>query len=165
MASRKFKIVLAASVAMNVFLLAGAAAGLLTARETEETERSHRTMRSETVLELVKSRAPEVAGPVEARLREIALTARPDFLEARAARREAIALTESDDFDPTVVAGLLEQSRASEMRGRARLEAGAVDVLADQKDEDRKALARILSRYRKNANADKSAAPTATKAP
>ena len=152
MTKRKLKVALAVSVALNVFLVAGGAAVWVAAKQGREAERLTRTTRSDSLLELVKTRPPEVAGPIEERLREVALNARPDFQEARKARREAIAMTASDDFDPTVVAGLLEQSRASEMRGRARLEAGAVEVLADQKAEDRKALARILSRYRPHAH-------------
>lgn len=150
MAGRTVKVALVASVALNVLLLAGGTALWMTAREANRAEQSIKATRSETIMELVRTRSPEVAGKIEERLREVALTARPDFQEARAARREAIALTASDNFDPTVVAGLLEQSRASEMRGRARLEAGAVDILADQKAEDRKALSRILSRHRHN---------------
>src|SRR5690606_41550217 len=76
------------------------------------------------------------------------LQARPDLEEARAARREAIALTRADQFDAVAVAALLERSRASEMRGRARLEAGAVETLSRLGPTDREALAPILSRHR-----------------
>ncbi|MEG1452083.1 periplasmic heavy metal sensor [Brevundimonas sp.] len=148
MASRKIKLALVASVALNVFLVAGGTAVWITARETREAERLTRTTRTDTLMEMVSTRSPDVAQAIEVRLREVAMAARPDFQEARAARRQAIALTASDDFDAVTVAGLLEQSRASETRGRARLESGAVEILNDQAPEDRKALARILSRYR-----------------
>lgn len=148
MASRKIKLALVASVALNVFLVAGGTAVWITAREAREAERMTRTTRTDTLMEMVSTRSPEVAAAMEVRLRDVAMAARPDFQEARAARRQAIAITASDDFDPVVVAGLLEQSRASEIRGRARLESGAVEILNDQKPEDRKALARILARYR-----------------
>lgn len=161
MASRRIKLALVASVALNVFLVAGGTAVWITAREAREAERMTRTTRTDTLMEMVNTRSPEVARAMEVRLRDVAMAARPDFQEARAARREAIALTASDDFDAVVVAGLLEQSRASEMRGRARLESGSLEILNDQKPEDRKALARILSRYRphshsKSAPAEKS---------
>ncbi len=148
MASRKIKLALVASVALNVFLVAGGTAVWITAREAREAERMTRTTRTDTLMEMVSTRSPAVAAAMEVRLRDVAMAARPDFQEARAARRQAIAITASDDFDPVVVAGLLEQSRASEIRGRARLESGAVEILNDQKPEDRKALARILARYR-----------------
>ncbi|MNI95879.1 hypothetical protein D3C73_1542250 [compost metagenome] len=66
------------------------------------------------------------------------------------------------------VAALLERSRASEMRGRARLEAGAVETLGRLQPADRAALAAILSRHRsksKEASRDaKSTTPSATSA-
>ena len=46
------------------------------------------------------------------------------------------------------VAALLERSRASEMRGRARLESGAVETLNRLNPADRAALAPILSRHK-----------------
>ena len=148
---RRMKFALAASVALNVFLVAGGVALWLSVQEGRKAEQQHKLSRSEMVMELVSTRSPVVAEPIKARLREIALAARPDFQEARKARLAAIEQTESDQFDAAEVAGLLEQSRASEMRGRARLEAGAVAVLADQAPEDRKALARILSRHHPHA--------------
>ena len=57
-------------------------------------------------------------------------------------------MTASDSFDAVAVAALLERSRASEMRGRARLEAGAVETLGRLTPENRKALAPILSRHK-----------------
>lgn len=147
MDARKVKLALAVSVAFNVFLVAGGTALWLGVSNEREAARQARATRTETVLELVEGRPPEVAEAVRSRLQAVALTARPDFVEARQARRDAIAMTASDDFEPTVVAGLLEQSRASEMRGRARLEAGAVEVLSGLEPVDRKALSRILARH------------------
>ena len=148
MASRSLKIALALSMAVNVFLVAGSAAVWIKTKNVSEAETSGRSSRSESMMELVNTRPPEVADPLKEKLRDVALTARPDFEEARAARREAIAITSSDAFDPAKVAELLERSRAAEMRGRARLETGAVDLLAQQQPDDRKALARMLARHR-----------------
>jgi uncharacterized membrane protein len=98
------------------------------------------------------------------------MQARPDFDEARAARREAIALTEAESFDPVAVAALLERSRASEARGRSRLETGAVETLRQLSPADRMALAPILSRHkprrdaRKPDKAEKAATPVAAPA-
>ena len=61
-------------------------------------------------------------------------------------RRQATALARSADFDPARAAALLEQSRAAELRGRARLEADAVAVLATLEPDDRAALSEILTR-------------------
>lgn len=148
MASRTIKIALAVSVALNVFLVAGGTTVWIKTRDAARAEQAGRSSRTETLMELINTRSPEVAGPLKIKMREIALTARPDFEEARAARREAIAITGSDDFHAAQVYALLETSRAAEMRGRAVLETGAVRVLAEQQPDDRKALARVLARHR-----------------
>src|SRR5690606_32752697 len=89
---------------------------------------------------------PAVRERVRGRLRTAALEARPDFEEARDKRREAVALARSPEFDPAQVRLLLEESRMAELRGRARLESGAVGVLESVTPADRAALAVILAR-------------------
>lgn len=163
MASRTLKTALAVSAALNVFLLAGGAAIWVKTRTATEAEQTVRTSRSETVMELVDTRPQSVAVPLKEDLRALALTARPDFEAARGARREAITITASDDFDPAKVKALLEQSRAAELRGRARLETGAVDLLNGLEAEDRKALSRILSRHRASGAKSKTAETPASR--
>ena len=72
--------------------------------------------------------------------------ARPDFEAARAARREAIAVAGQPTLDAPRVQALLEQSRAAEMRGRQRLETGAVALLATLTPAERKAMTPLLQR-------------------
>jgi uncharacterized membrane protein len=79
-------------------------------------------------------------------MRRSALAAKPDFEAARNARREAIDVAGRPTLDEARVRALLEQSRAAEMRGRARLENDAVAILATLNPEDRKALTPILRR-------------------
>lgn len=149
MSIRGLKIALAASVALNIFALVGGGTAWIMAKRVEEaTVEGRRPGRSESVWSVVEARPPAVRDQVKRELRATALEARPDFEEARAARREAIALTRSTEFDPVTVAALLERSRASETRGRARLEAGAVETLSRLTPADREALATILSRHR-----------------
>ncbi|MNJ24642.1 hypothetical protein D3C77_190660 [compost metagenome] len=169
MSVKGLKIALAASVALNIFALVGGGTAWLMAKRVEVAAVEGRQPgRSEPVWSVVEARPPAVRDQVKRELRATALEARPDFEEARAARREAIALTRSDQFDPVAVAALLERSRASEMRGRARLEAGAVETLSRLQPDDRAALAAILSRHRsksKEASRDaKSTTPSATSA-
>ena len=156
--SRTLKMALAASVALNIFIVAGGVALWLNTRPAPEVPVTDRATRQETVMDLLNARPPEVAGPLKEDLRAVALTARPDFEEARASRREAIAMTASDRFDAAQVQALLEQSRTAETRGRARLETGAVELLAELSPEDRKALSRILARYRPHAKTTKDTA-------
>lgn len=160
MASRTIKTALAVSVALNVFLVAGGATVWMKTKDAARAEQTGRSSRTETVMELINTRSAEVAGPFKEKLREIALMARPDFEQARAARREAIAITASDDFDEAKVDALLETSRAAELRGRAVLETGAVRVLAEQQPDDRKALARILARHRTSKAKTEATTPT-----
>lgn len=166
MSVKGLKIALAASVALNIFALVGGGTAWLMAKRVEEATVAGRTPgRSEPVWSVVEARPPAVREQVKRELRATALEARPDFEEARAARREAIALTRSAQFDPVAVAALLERSRASEMRGRARLEAGAVETLGRLKPADRAALATILSRHRsKSKDASHGATSTAPSA-
>lgn len=159
MTSRSLKIALAVSVALNVFAVASAAAVWVAREKIEDrVAEARRPGRSETMWNVVEQASPAVREQVKHDLRANAMLARPDFDEARAARREAIALTGAETFDPVAVAALLERSRASEMRGRSRLEAGAVEILGRLSPADRKALAPILSRH-KARKPEKPAAP------
>ena len=169
MTSRSLKIALAVSVALNVFA-ATAVGAVWVARDKIEHRiaESHKSGRSEPVWDVIERMDPTVRDQVKAQLRAAAMQARPDFDEARAARREAIALTGGETFDPVAVAALLERSRASEARGRSRLEAGAVEVLSQLSPTDRKALAPILSRHKARRDArkpEKAAKPVAPAAP
>ena len=169
MTSRSLKIALAVSVALNVFA-ATAVGAVWVARDKIEHRiaESHKSGRSEPVWDVIERMDPAVRDQVKTQLRAAAMQARPDFEEARAARREAIALTGAETFDPVAVAALLERSRASEARGRSRLEAGAVEVLSQLSPTDRKALAPILSRHKARRDArkpEKAAKPVAPAAP
>lgn len=171
MTSRSLKIALAVSVALNVFA-AAAVGAVWVARDKIEhrVAEAHKQGRREPVWDVIERMDPAVRDHVKTQLRAAAMQARPDFDEARAARREAIALTGAESFDPVAVAALLERSRASEARGRSRLETGAVETLRQLSPADRKALAPILSRHkprrdaRKPDKAEKAAAPVAASA-
>ena len=169
MTSRSLKIALAISVALNVFAAASVAA-VWVARDKIEHRiaETHKSGRSEPVWDVIERMDPAVRDKVKSQLRAAAMQARPDFEEARAARREAIALTGGETFDPVAVAALLERSRASEARGRSRLETGAVETLNQLSPADRKALAPILSRHKAKREArkpEKAAKPVAPAAP
>lgn len=147
MTGRRLKIILAASVAFNIFAVAAGGAlwvsNLKVAREVAELSKTgHR----KPISDMVGSLGEPQSSRIMETLRSKAIEARPDFEQARSARREAIRLSEGETFRPVEVAALLEQSRAAEMRGRGRLEASAVDVLASLSTADRRKLAPMLSR-------------------
>ena len=147
MTSRTLKIALAASVALNLFALAAGASLLVTRAEVEKRlEAQHRAPRTRSPMVLIGQLDPAVRERVRDTLRASALAARPDFEEARQKRREAVRIASSDSFDSARVTALLTESRQAELRGRARLEANAVEVLDTLEPADRKALSEILTR-------------------
>ena len=148
MSPRTLKIALAVSVALNLFAVAGAGTAWVTrARVDERVEDQRRPGRENSVREIVAGLDPEVRDRVKTALRASALAARPDFEEAREARREAIALTRGAQLDPAAATALLERSRTAEMRGRTRLEQDSVALLATLDADDRQALGVILNRH------------------
>ncbi|KQR61018.1 periplasmic heavy metal sensor [Brevundimonas sp. Leaf168] len=147
MTSKSLKIALAVSVALNLFAVAGGVTYVVNRDRIERRiEDQRRPGREGPLAEVLADLDPAVRQRVRTALRESALAARPDFEAARAARREAIDIAGQPTLDATRVESLLEQSRAAEMRGRTRLESGAVAVLATLTPEERKALAPILQR-------------------
>lgn len=147
MTSKRLKIALAVSVALNLFAVASGITYVVNRDRIERRiEDQRRPGREGPLAEVLADLDPAVRQRVRTALRESALAARPDFEAARAARREAIDIAGQPTLDATRVESLLEQSRAAEMRGRTRLENGAVAVLATLTPEERKALAPILQR-------------------
>jgi len=147
MSGRMLKILLAASVALNLFAAAGGAALYVTRAKVErQVEAEARPGRGQSVMALV-GRLPEAERDrVRQALRASARAAKPDFEAARSARREAVTRAGAAEFDAVAVQSLLEQSRLAEMRGRARLEGDALVILGSLSPADRAALAPMLAR-------------------
>lgn len=146
MSPKTLKIALAASVALNLFAVAAGVTVMVgQARVERRVESQHRGPRVpfRTMLE---SMDPTVRDRVRQDLRATAMASRPDFDEARTARRAAIAAAAAEEFNASEVRTLLEQSRAAELRGRTRLEDGAVTVLGTLEVDDRRALSAMLAR-------------------
>ena len=141
------KLVLALSVALNLFAVAAGATLYVTRSEVEQrVDAQHRPPRTGSPMMLVGQLDPAVRERVRTTLRASALSVRPDFEEARQKRREAVRIASSDAFDRARVTALLAESREAELRGRGRLEADAVAVLGTLEPQDRKALSEILTR-------------------
>ena len=151
MNTRALVIALIASVAVNLFAVATGVTLLLGQNRAEaRLEESRQPGRDRTFSDILRTLDPEVRREVRTALRESAQAARPDFQEARAARREAIALAQGSDFDDAAVTTLLERSRAAETRGRARIETDSIAILQTLEPDDRQALSVLLNRHRKN---------------
>lgn len=141
------RIALAVSVALNLFAVAAGATLLVTRAQVEErVEAQHRPARTGSPMRLIDQLDPAVHQRVRETLRASALAARPDFEEARLKRREAVEMGRSATFDAARARALLADSRTAELRGRARLEADAVALLATLEPDDRRALSEILTR-------------------
>lgn len=148
MTPRWLKIALAISVALNVFAVAALATGVIgNALVERRVEEDRRPRRGPPMMEVIDGLDPQVRERVLGSLRAAALTARPDFQQARDARRQAIALAAAETFDAPAVTALMIQSREAEARGRAILETEAVRVLSTLEPQDRERLAPILSRH------------------
>ena len=144
---RTLKTILAVSVAVNVFALAGAGAYAVSRAQVERRVEDQRGPgRHQAFAEVLAGLDTATRDDARQRMRRSALAAKPDFEAARNARREAIDVAGRPTLDDPRVRTLLEQSRAAVMRGRARLENDAVAILATLNPEDRKALTPILRR-------------------
>lgn len=156
MTPKALKIALIGSVALNLFALAAGATLLVTRAQVEDrVEAQHRPARAGSPMRLVEQLDPAVRERVRDTLRASALAARPDFEEARLKRRQAVEMGRSATFDTARAAALLEESRTAELRGRARLEADAVALLATLEPDDRRALSEILTRRGRAAGRDR----------
>lgn len=151
MNTRALVIALIASVAVNLFAVATGVTLLVgQSRAEARLEESRQPGRDQSYRDILRTLDPEVRRQVNQALRRSAQAARPDFQEARAARREAIALAQGSDFDAIAVTALLERSRAAETRGRARIETDSIAILQTLQPDDRQALSVLLNRHRKN---------------
>ena len=166
MSSRVLKIALIGSVALNLFAVAAGATLLVTRAQVEDrVEAQRRPARAGSPMRLIDQLDPAVRERVRDALRASALAARPDFEEARLKRRQVVEMGRSATFDTARANALLEQSRTAELRGRARLEADAVALLATLELDDRRALSEILSRRGRAAGRDQGGRESARGAP
>ncbi len=156
MSPKALKIALIGSVALNLFAVAAGATLLVTRAQVEHrVEAQHRPARAGSPMRLIDQLDPTVRERVRAALRASALAARPDFEEARLKRRQAVEMGRSATFDAVRAEALLKESRNAELRGRARLEADAVALLATLEPDDRRALSEILTRRGRGAGHDR----------
>lgn len=147
MNGRTLKILLAVSLAVNLFAVAGGVALYASRAKVEkQVQDQARPGRGISVMEMTEGLPDAERDRVRTALRTAAHAAKPDFEAARAARREAVARAGAADFDPVAVQSLLEQSRLAEMRARARLEGDALKLLGSMSAEDRAHMAPMLAR-------------------
>lgn len=147
--SRRLTLILAVGLALSVAvnLFAGAAAMSLMSRqqgvEREWNDRGEGRGRP-SAREVVGSLSPAAQDRVRTALKAAAQRARPDFQEAHEARRQAMAAAAAESLDAAAVKTLLDRSRAAEVRGREKLEADALAIMATLNADDRRVFSAIL---------------------
>ena len=142
-------VALAVSVAVNLFAATAAYTALAGQDRIERrVDDRGRDDRHGSSREMISALSPQVQTRVRQALHETGMAARPDFQEAREARRQAVAAAGAEPFDAARVDALLDRSRAAELRGRERLEADTLAILASLEPADRAVFAQMLNRGR-----------------
>jgi uncharacterized membrane protein len=146
MTSSRIKIALAASLALNLFVI-GAVAGAAgmqarlskKAPETSTRGNTSALMRAAEVLPEAK-REQYIA-----RLKTEGENAQADFKAARAARVEASALIAAPSYDLPRISSLLAQARTHDVRARTRFETAVIEFAGTLTPAERKVLGERLS--------------------
>lgn len=148
---------LAVSVAINLFA-ATAAYTAVTGQNRIERRLDDRRGddRHGSTRELVAALSPDVRDRVRRALRAAGTAARPDFQQAREFRAQAMTAAAVEPLDVARVDSLLDQSRDAEIRGRERLEAEALTILATLGPADRAVFSHILNRGKGGGRDDRS---------
>jgi uncharacterized membrane protein len=143
MSPRALKIGLGVSLALNLFLVGALVAGLVVG---QRELKARGFMRHPPLFVAARSLPEADQQRLREQMRSAADAARPDFRAAREARREAVALASAQQYDASAVRTALSRSHASEVAGRAKLDARLTDLMATMTPEARKALAPSLGR-------------------
>lgn len=142
MNDRGLRTALIVSLLVNAFLAAAAAAGAIYLSNII-FERAN--MRQHTPLGMLAREVdPSVRDQLRQNMHEVALTAAPDFQEARAARRDAVEQMRAQTVDSAAVQADLVKARAAEDRGHAKVEDGFVAFAKTQPQAVRAKLAAVL---------------------
>lgn len=144
--SNRWKVAIAVSLALNLFLV-GLVVGSLLIGARLLGERS----------EFRRGRGSDLAAAFQAlpearrqALRDImraqALDAAPDLREAAGARREAMRLIAAEPYDAAAVTQALERARLADGRARARIDATLASRLTELSPQERAVFARVMMR-------------------
>lgn len=146
MTSSRIKIALAASLALNLFVI-GAVAGAAGMQARLHTKAPATSTRGSTSALM---RAAEVLPETKrdlyiARLKTEGENAQADFKAARAARIRASELIAAPTYDQPRIAALLAEARTHDVRARTRFETAVIAFAATLTPQERKTLGERLS--------------------
>ena len=142
MNDRALKTALIVSLLVNAFLAAAVVAGAFYLfNALAERANLHQRM---PLAFLARDIDPSIHDQLRQSMRDVALSAAPDFHEAHAARKDAVDLMSAETVDSAAVDADLAKARVAEDRGRAKVEAGFVAFAAVQPQPVRAKLAGVL---------------------
>ena len=146
MSSRALRILLIASLVLNVFVVGGLAGAAIMWQRLETQRPLVGLGRPARLRQAADVLAPENRRMLREAVRTAALSSRPQVEQARAARQEAARLLVQPDFDRAAFEAALARARAADLAVRTRLEEAVTDTAARLPFREREALAAALDR-------------------
>jgi len=135
--SGRWRILLIASLVLNLFLAGAVAGGLVVGAKVLRERTEARRAEGQRMAAAFQVLAPERRTALREIMRDQARSAAPDMREAREARREAMRLIAADPYDPKAVTAALDRAREAEDRARARIDATLAARLAELQPQER----------------------------
>jgi len=147
MGGGKLKWFLGASVALNLFLIAGVVASVMVIHHRIQEWQQHHGQGPAQAWRDVEARlTPEEAAHIRQLVKSAALQNEPDMDKARELRTQAETLAAQDPYDAAKVVDLAEQARSYENMSRARVETALIQDLAHLPAGQRKVVAGFVLR-------------------
>ncbi len=145
MTAGKLKWALGASVAINLFLIAGViGAGLVLKHHMHDIRRAPSGMQAWNDVE--KRLTPQATAHIREVVKTAALGAEPEMAKARALRSEAEKMAGQEPYDAAKIVDLAEQARSYENMSRAKIETALIQDLATLPPKERGLVAGYILR-------------------
>lgn len=146
MTGRSLRILLLASLVLNMFLVGGITGAAIMWSRTETQRPLNGVGRPARLRQASEALQPDNRRALRQAVRAAARSVRPQAERARAARIEARDLLTKPDFDRAAFETALARARADDIAIRTRLEQSVVGVVATLPVEERVVLAKGLER-------------------
>jgi uncharacterized membrane protein len=147
MGGGKLKWFLGASLAVNLFLIAGVVAGVMVIHHhVQEWQQHHGQGPGQAWSDVEAKLKPEESAHIRQLVKSAALQTEPDMDKARSLRKQAETLAAQDPYDAAKVVDLAEQARSYENMSRARVETALIQDLAHLPADQRKVVAGFVLR-------------------
>lgn len=146
MTSSRIKVALAASLALNLFIV-GAVAGAagMQARLSKKVPETSTRGNASALMRAAEVLPEGKREQYHARLKAEGEKAQADFRAARAARVKASALIAAPNYDQSRIEALLAEARTHDVAARTRFESAVIEFAATLTPAERKVLGERLS--------------------